>query len=464
MSLEPIGLATLVVGLICLMLGYRAAAATLVAAGLFGSAAALIIGSANIQPGHVFLGFVAVAALSRRREAVATLRALGPSQPGFWLACLVVYGLVSAYFLPRVLAGLTDIIPLGSSAYDDTGSTVPLGPVSSNLTQSIYLLANVLCFAMTVAIASTEAGFRAVLGGLIAFCVGNGLFAFLDLGTYATGTQDLMGFMRNAQYTLHTDVEVSGMKRIVGSFTEASSFARSTLGVLGLTGTLWLAGYKPLWTGPLALVSLVLLVLSTSSTGLVGAPVILLMLYGTALARCGPSGNGRHAALAVLIAPPLVIVAALIVLTDRTLSQTLYDYVNLAILDKSSSDSGMERSSWNAVAFRNFLDTWGIGVGLGTVRASSFVLALLSNVGLPGALFYAVFALTAFVRRRGTSRSFHSDVRLAARNACFGLILGDLLVSPVIDQGLFFYVLAGIASAEPERATDPAGRMREARA
>ena len=451
MSVEPIGLVTLLIGLVCLLLGYRVAATTLVAAGLFGSAAAFIIGSANIQPGHMFLAFVALATLTRRREALAAMRALSPSEPGFWFACLVLYGLLTAYLLPRILAGATQIIPLGSTAFEDTGFTVPLSPVSSNFTQSVYMGANLLCFAMTVAIASTASGFRAILTGLMAFSVGNIIFALLDLGTYATGTQDLLGFMRNAQYTLHTDVEVSGMKRIVGSFTEASSFARSTLGILGLTGTLWLCAYKPVWTGTIALVSLALLILSTSSTGLVGAPIVLLLLYWTALGRSGVKSGGRYSSLAVLCAPLLAIALALILFIDPTTSAMIIDYVNLAVLDKATSDSGVERSSWNAVALQNFLDTWGIGVGLGTVRASSFLLALLANVGLPGAIFYGVFAATALLRSRGHTRSFPADIRLAARNACFGLILGDLLVSPVIDQGLFFYVLAGIASAMPER-------------
>src|SRR5713226_5318658 len=88
---------------------------------------------------------------------------------------------------------------------------------------------------------------------LISFAAGNVLFALLDLGTYATGTQWLLDFMRNALYTLHFEEEVAGLKRIVGSFTEASVFAGSTLGALGYTGTLWLCGRRPMLTGTLAL-------------------------------------------------------------------------------------------------------------------------------------------------------------------------------------------------------------------
>ena len=58
MSIEPIGLLTFIIGLICLQLGYRATAATLVVATLLGSAAAILIGLANIPPAHILLAFL----------------------------------------------------------------------------------------------------------------------------------------------------------------------------------------------------------------------------------------------------------------------------------------------------------------------------------------------------------------------------------------------------------------------
>ena len=117
--------------------------------------------------------------------------------------CLLIYGIVTGLLLPRLLAGSMPIIPLGSSEYAETGSTVPLGPVSGNYTQAIYLVGDFVCFTMIVAIASTQAGFAAITNALLAYAVGNALFALLDLATYATGTQWLLDFMRNAQYTLH---------------------------------------------------------------------------------------------------------------------------------------------------------------------------------------------------------------------------------------------------------------------
>lgn len=453
MSIEPIGLLTFLIGLICLMLGTNALVYGLAILAVLGAAAAMLIGAANILPGHVMLAFLALGVLSRRREAMAAIRALHPNEPGFWFACLVIYGTAGALLMPRVFAGLTEIIPLGTTAFDDTGSTVPLTPVSSNFTQSLYLFATSLCLITLTAIARTREGLSAVFNAVLACCVANTVFAALDIATYATGTQELLGFIRNARYTLHTDSEIAGMKRIVGSYTEASVFARSTLGVFGFTGTLWLCGVRSWLTGAIAVVSLVLIILSTSSTGLVGAPVMLLLLYAFALARLVQGRASPQVTIFAFAAPLLGLVVVLLLLLDQETAAKIYSYVDLVVLNKAGSDSGIERSFWNVVSFQNFLDSWGFGVGLGTARASSFAVALLASVGVPGALFYAVFVFECFLRPRGPSGSLDADIAAASRMGYAGILIGDLLVGPVIDQGFFFCLLAGLAAAIRPRAS-----------
>jgi hypothetical protein len=451
MSIEPIGLLTLVVGLLCLQFGYLAAATTFVVATLFGAATTVVIGSANIQPAHLFLAFVAATTLTRRREAAAAIRAIRMPSPGFWLMCMILYGVFTGIVMPRLLAGTMQIVPLGASEYADTGSTVPLGPVSSNFTAGVYLVADLVCFTLVVTIASTRAGFIAIAGALVAYAAGNVLFALLDLTTYSTNTQWTLEFMRNAKYTLHIEEEVSGLKRIVGSFPEASSFGRSTLGALGFVGTLWLCGRRPVLNGVLAAASLALVVLSTSSTGLAGTPPVLLILYVTALMRSGFHPSRPYSSAAVLCAPLLVVAVILAAQFNDEASAAIHDYVDSVIFSKAQSSSGIERQAWNTLALQNFFDSFGFGVGLGTVRTSSFPVALLSNVGVPGTIFYLLFIASALGRGRGVPRTFPADVRLAARNACLGLIIGDTFSAPNVDQGLLFYVLAGVACAEPER-------------
>jgi hypothetical protein len=453
MSIEPIGLLTLLVGLICLQLGYRATFAVFLTTALLGSAAAFLIGSANIQPAHLLLAFVAVSVFQRKAEAAAAIDALRSPKPGFWLMCLVVYGVLAGICIPRLLAGSTQIIPLGTSEYADTGSTVPLGPVSSNFTQAVYMIGDLICFMMTIAIASTRAGFLAIAGALIAYAAVNVALAVLDVATYSTGTQFMLEFIRNAQYTLHNEEEVSGLKRIVGSFPEASAFARATLGALGFTGTLFLYGYRPALTGALALASLAAVVLSTSSTGLAGTLPVLLILYAALVGRGFHPALRPYSSAAIICAPLFIAVLAVAILIDEKSLRIVSDYFDLLIFNKSTSSSGIEREAWNSFGLRNFFDSYGIGVGLGTVRTSSLPYALLANVGIPGSLFYLMFLASALFARRGIPGTFPSTVRLASRNACLGLIIGDCFAAPTVEQGLIFYVFAALASAEPERVT-----------
>lgn len=453
MSIEPVGLLTFVIGLLCLRLGYRFAVQACIVAALFGSAAAMLFGSANIPPTHLLLGFAAILTLSRQTELAQAIGAIRFPKPAFWLMCLLIYGVIGGFLLPRLLAGSTVIIPLGTSEYADTGSTVPLGPVSSNFTQSVYLTADFVCFVMIIAVAATRGGFSTVADALLAYAVGNVLFALIDLATYNTGTQWLLEFIRNAQYTLHVDEEVSGLKRIVGSFTEASAFAHSTLGALAFTGTLWLCGHRKVLTGALALASLILAVLSTSSTGLAATPPVLLILYATAITRRGVHPNKPLSSILLLCAPLLVIAVILVAQLDTDWSEPVRRYIDELIFNKAFSDSGIERGSWNNFALQNFFDSYGLGVGLGTVRTSSFVLALLSNVGVLGTIFYIFFAISAFWRLGGSAPSFYSDARLAARNACLGFLIADTFAGTTVEQGLLFYVFAGLACAQPERRT-----------
>jgi hypothetical protein len=368
--------------------------------------------------------------------------------------CLVAYGIIAGFFVPRFLAGSMQIIPIGSTDYASTGSTVPLGPTSGNFTQAMYLIADLVCFVLIAAVASSEAGFRAVAGAVVAYAAANVVFAFIDIATYSSGTQWVLDFIRNAQYALHVEEEASGMKRIVGSFTETVAFAHAALGVFAFTGTLFLFGRWKMLTGPLALVSLLLAVFSTSSTGLASAPAVLVILYITALMRRGFS-LARPVSSGVLLCAPLLVIAAVLALQlDEQAARPLHNYIDDLILNKPVSDSGVERAMWNRVGWQNFLDSYGLGIGLGTARTSSLLTALLSNLGIPGLIFYLLFLLSALGGSRGIQGTFYADVRLAARNACLTFILTDLIAGATVDQGLLFYALAALAYAKPERSAE----------
>lgn len=453
--MEPIGIISALLGAACVLMGRKAAATGLLLMTLLGSATVLT--AINIQPAHLFLLFVlcTVFLLSAERQAISPQLTMG--RPGFWLACLFIYGIGSAFFFPRLMWGVTEVFPIGTSQFPKSNGTVPLSPSSGNFSQSIYLAADLMCFLLFSALASTPGGFRDCVDGMLATAFGFIFLAFIDLGTYATGMTALLDFVRNADYALLAEVESFGMKRIVGGFVEASSFARYGLAVVAFTGTLWLYAYRPRLTGALALVSLALVLLSTSSTGLVCAPLVMIILYACALRRCGLSLRSRISSAVVLGGP----LAAALVLAGVLLVPPVRDfiggYLETGVLAKSQTDSGVERGSWNAAGIRNFIDTNGTGAGLGSTRTSSLAIALVASVGVPGTFFFLVFLGLSLLKQRGIPGSYYSDARAAARNGCFGLLLGDLLINTTMDVGLLFCALAAIAAAEPERAPQPAG-------
>ncbi len=305
------------VGFACLLFGLRFSLYALAAASLLGAAAALFLGaSGQVQPGHLLLAFVVPAVLCRRQALAAALRGLVYPRPGFWLAFATAFGVAGAMLLPRIFAGATEINAIGQSEVGTTVMLTPLAPVGGNMTQTVYLVADLACFVTVVGAGAMRGGVIALAKAMVAYAALNVLFALLDLGTYYTGTAVLLDPIRNAQYVLHLDEVTSGLKRIAGSFTETASFSAATLGALGFTGTLWLHGRWPLLTGPLAAASVVLLVLSTSSTGLVGGPVLLVLLYATALRRIGRGRGGRLAKAFVVTAPLLALVAVAAVALD----------------------------------------------------------------------------------------------------------------------------------------------------
>jgi hypothetical protein len=447
--IETIGLITVLIGTLCVLISRTATIIAFATMTVLGGAAAVFVGSAGIQPGHLFLVFVTVSILSYRQDGTEAIRALTFPKPAFWLACLVVYGVMLGFFAPRILARMTQIIPVGTSEYPVTGSTVPLGPVSSNFTQALYLAADLLTFVLVVAVSQTVSGFRAVTFGLMSFATANLFFAFVDLFGHGTPLEAMMDLIRNAQYQFHDEDIVAGVKRVVGSWPEAAAFAGISLGIIGFTGTMWVCGRYSKANGILFLLTSIMVVRSTSSTGLLGLPVCLVIIYAASLIRCGGPTGTRTSAAVVLFTPLAIIVAALVIFMNEDLYRQIYNYFDLLIFSKSTTASGIERSAWNRYAFQNFIDSYGLGVGLGTSRTSSFLFALLSNVGIPGTVFFAIFLTSTVVLARGEQRTIDADIRLSARAACVCLLIGATVSGALVDLGLLFFILAGLAGIVP---------------
>jgi hypothetical protein len=448
MSVEYVGIFALLIGILCLYCEQSFIVYMFFCATLLGAAAAFVLtglGGTNISPAHLLLCFLALRLLRTPEILRNSIRGFEFGRAGFWLLLTVIYGTVTAYVMPRIFAGQTLIFAVRAQS----SMSIPLAPAMSNLTQSVYLIGDLVCFFVVYGFACTPGGIR-VLGKAALTCAAvNLVFAVLDIATYLTGTADLFTPIRNATYSMLNDSDIAGFKRIVGSFTEASSFGAMTLGYFAFTGKLWLLGVYPRISGLLAFFSLLALVFSTSTTAYVGLSALLGVLYLETLARALRRPMTPYMTLFLVGAPFIALVTVIAV----ALNDVYWDYIkgllDTMILNKMSTDSGVERSSWNRQAMQNFVDTFGFGVGNGSVRASSILFGVPASLGIVGTLFFGMFFAITFLGRSTQPGSDHLDdaYRQAAKHACVAWFIAGATSGAVIDLGLPFFAFAAFACA-----------------
>jgi hypothetical protein len=449
MTIEPIGFVALLIAVFGIFLETPFIVYAFLLATLLGSAAAFILdslGGTNISPAHLLLGVLAVKLLSDRSTAKYTFEGLSPFRPGFWLLLTTLYSVLSAYFMPILFAGQTLVFAVRNvSPY-----SMPLVPDTANLTQSIYLVGNFVCFIVVYGYAREPFGRRALGRAALACVIFNLIFSALDLVTYATGTSELLAFIRNASYSLHNDSEVSGFKRIVGSFVEASSFGAATLGYFAFSLKLWLLGIRPRLTLPLSLLSLGSLIFSTSTTAYVGLAVFLLISYLEIFVWAIRRTLTPQMVFFVIGAPIACLIVVGIVALNDTYSAQIQSLLDSMVFNKLSTDSGVERSSWNRQALQNFVDTYGFGAGNGSLRASSFPIAVLASFGIVGTSLFGLFFIGLFFGRTKSSKCDPLDEanQMAAGSLCVAWLIAATVSGALTDLGLPFFAFAALACSD----------------
>lgn len=454
MSVEIIGIITLVFAVLGMSRHPSFLIYCFFCTSLLGSAAAFILtslGGTNIAPAHLLLGFLGTRLLLDKEASRYMAESIAVGSPGFWLLLTVLYAAFTGYFMPVLFAGQTFIFPIrvvGSNAY-----TNPLYPSMANLTQSIYLIGDFVCFVLISGFARTEGGFRTLSRAAIAVILLNLCFAVLDVVTYASGTSDLLSFVRNANYSLLSDTELAGFKRIVGSFVEASSFGAATVGYFAFTSRLWLLGIRPMLTGVLSALSLFALVFSTSTTAYAGLALFAALCYAQCCIQGVQRGMTKQMVFFVIGCPLLLVFFGLTIALNDAASAYVQNIADTMVLSKMSSQSGAERSNWNSQALKVFFDTYGFGAGNGSLRASSFPVAVLACLGFIGGILFAIyFAWVLFGRTKGVRPgSVGWAYREGARSVCIAGLITSTVSGALTDLGLPFFAFAAIATSVPRK-------------
>jgi hypothetical protein len=375
-----------------------------------------------------------------RIGALAPDAVRGWSVPQLWLLLFTAIGVLGAIFLPRVFAGV--VHAMGSRGSINEAAFTPVSPSGTNIIQAFYLVVNLMLFSIaSYLVATREHGVRWALKGVacgLAFACLLGLYQLIAF--YAGLPWPTEVINSNTGVGQFPDQMAGGIKRITSTFWEPSLLGYNFVGCLGL---FLLGGRAP----ALGVLALCVLMLSTSSLGYFG--LVALVAIWLVLDRRVAGGTKVRIGAAVA-STCLAFIGIDYLWLD---SQALNDLV----LNKADSSSGVGRSTADALALQTFIESAGLGVGVGSTRASSFLATLLATTGLAGVLAFGAFAVTLVQAcyRRADDES---------RQMCFALI-GFLIVWVIAIPDLVqatFWLVAGVASGHLRRearipVTDPAG-------
>jgi hypothetical protein len=411
---------------------------------LFGCALALSWGSIGILPPQLFLAFFILRAFN-----LVGGKKLGEAfsldKPGFWLLCNCLWGAVGAILLPRLLLGTTLVFPVDRST--EQILLKPLGPVSGNLSQAVYCIGDVLVYCCMYAFLKCRGAYRTLANAIFLLTLLDVVAGVLDTASHAVGI-DVLSFVKTAQFADLSGEEMSGLVRISGTFSETSAFATFTLPLFVFCLNLWLVGWRPKLASALAAATGALLLLSTSGSAYVGlAGYMAVMVFSRPhLVTC--TAAARKQRMWIISACAGVLPVIYVILFLPGVVNVLGQFLDDAILSKAGSSSGVERMGWNAQGMTNFVDTYGIGVGLGSIRASSFLVVLLGSLGVVGAVCYGMFIGKSLLSPVPVEYPFaERAVCYAARHSMISALIVASTSAGVFELGSCFYLFAAAAGA-----------------
>ena len=421
----------------------------------FGATAAMTLTSVGGSSPLIYTLFAAllVMAVSARRHIWFELGSVFGSIRSIWiLASLMAYAIIGAWLFPRFFAGQTTVFVQSKTR----GAVVEasLAPVSGNTSQTGYFILGGLTAIALCALLLHSNRIDQIRRGFFLWCGLHAGMGLVDLVGKNAGAGDLLAPIKTANYVLITQAVEAGFVRITGPFSEASSFASVSLICLAFCYTYWRRTKSKLaqW---LAGILLFLSILSTSSTAYVGLTLLFLPVAFSMFVSVLRGRLEREEILITVLMATGVVATMGISLYNAGVLEPFVRLINSTIINKADSASGVERTYWNMKSLQSFLDTSGLGVGFGSSRASSWPIAVLSQLGLFGSLMMATL-VGVLVRGMGRLREWLDPeteaVVASVRNASLAGIIANSVSGGSADPGILFFIALAVVCAARVRA------------
>jgi hypothetical protein len=385
---------------------------------VFGGLSLLPPGAAgNVPPETICAALLIAKTFSTRKRVMTLLNyALDMRKLGI-LGLFSVYVVVTAVIYPRLFAGTVRLYALNFAS-----NMSFLEPTSANITQTIYMLISI-GIGFVFAYSGQRPEFRrhflyaSLLNASLLLLSG-----FIDMGFGAIGHEDLLDPFHNATYHLLDNVTVAGQKRIVGFMPEASVFGGAcctSLAFLLFNRRIY-DGWLHKWVVPSVAAGLCYMIYaSTSSGGYVGLGVIAAVATVRFIMEMTFTQRFTPSQLRTLISTIAAVSAAGIafLFLPKSLLDHLYTILDATLFQKSTSSSYLERSSWTHAGILAFWATDGIGVGVGSVRTSNWLVNFAASTGVIGLVLFGSFVVRTLVGSKGfadaRAQTFASGLKLA---------------------------------------------------
>jgi O-Antigen ligase len=354
-------------------------------------------------------------------------------------ACLLAfYAIASAIILPQLFGGdVTTLAPI-----DGIMAEVPLAPSNGNFNQTAYLLAGIAVFLSLRIFMGYRGSIQVIRRGAFALVITNVILGLLDLAGKISGTGDWLMPIRTAGYSMLIDTEVTGFWRIVGGCSEASAYGALCLASISFTYTYW-RGTGSALALVLTVILFLLIIFSTSSTAYAGISFLALIATISIVIRVLRAKIEIQDIILFCLLLIAIVIALGLYLYDEHLYDSFSDLIQAAIFDKAGSQSGQERSYWNKVGLENFVDTYGLGIGMGSSRTSSLLVSVLSQLGIIGTLLFAglisvIFNGAGKIRVSGQAEVY--ALISSMRAFAIGSLTAGTIAGSGADPGLLFFI------------------------
>ncbi len=417
---------------------------------LMGGSAAIILpslGGSTIQPAILALAFLILkCVLPRPQQNFQLVAAISDLK---FLLLFAAYGAASAQILPRIFANMIDVTPLRPIPNGYLFAAYPLGFSNQNVTAAVYLLATLFAgICAYVACLTPRSEYRiARTAATIA-----GTHALLGLsGVVFAGTawSAVLSYFRNGFYA-QLNQTFDGFVRMNGIWPEPAVFANYGFAWMVFTTELWLRNVMRRWTGWAALILVIALFISTSTTAYIGLAAYSVVI-GLRILIVPSSVSMRHGL--IFLTGGLVFTAALIslIIISPDAAQALGSFAAKFTVDKASSASALQRGFWAEQGIAAFWVSGGLGIGPGSFRSSSLATAILGSMGVVGvaAIIAQIIAVLQPFRRSTYSRV--TDDRLAtgvaASWASVIMLIPSQFSAPSPDPGIIWGFFCGMALA-----------------